>query len=297
MEKIEKCIICENKTLTKIFECKDELCSKDFFNIEKCNNCGMIYTNPRPYEKEIKYYYISDNYISHNHGKNDIISKIYELIRNKSIKRKHLIINKYFQQGNILDIGCGIGLFLNYFRKKRWNSFGVEPNEKAREIAKNNYNIPIFEKLEEIENKDNKYEVITMWHSLEHIYRIDETLKKIVSLLAKDGILVIAIPNNQAYDSVKYKEKWAAWDVPRHIYHFNNQTITALLEKYNMILIEKVPLLYDAYYISLQSEDKSKGIIKLFRAFIIGFLSNIYAKKYCNYSSVIYIFKKQKNKF
>ena len=268
MIEINKCIICNSDKLSLNLICKDYYYSQDFFNIFICDSCGFKFTNPIPDEKDIDSYYNSDEYLSHTknkkhqplHGSSaswrraSFFNYLYFQIRNYTIKKKYKIIKKYSNGNRILDIGCGTGELLSYLKRKDFIVTGLEPNIKARDFAINNHNLDIYSNDYITNFKDGSFDTITLWHVLEHIYNVNYFLSEVKRILSENGTLIIAVPNNNSYDSEYYKEFWVAYDVPRHIYHFNQVTINRLLAKFDFKLIRKIPMLFDSFYVSLLSE-------------------------------------------
>ncbi|MCB9186630.1 MAG: methyltransferase domain-containing protein [Flavobacteriales bacterium] len=131
---------------------------------------------------------------------------------------------------------------------------------------------------------------------MEHVHRLDETLIEFHRILKPNGNLIIAVPNHTSYDAKIYREDWAAYDVPRHLYHFNPLTIEPLLNDAGFELTRMKPMWFDSVYVSLLSEKNrgNSGLVAWLRAGLIGTLSNLSAvfdTKKC--SSVIYVFKKR----
>lgn len=290
MELIKKCPICTSIHLNDYMEAKDNLVSKNVFTIQKCSECGFVFTNPRPDKKSISNYYISEEYISHSAEKESLFSRLYGYIRDKNIAYKLKLISS-FKKGDLqlFDYGCGVGTFLINAQEKGWSVSGFEPSVQARELAIQS-SIDL-KSLDEILSHETKcFDVITLWHVLEHIHDLDETIEKLKSVLKDDGLLVVAVPIANAWDAQKYKNDWAALDVPRHLYHFTQSSIEKLFFKFGMKIASIHPLKFDAYYISLLSE--KTAVLKYFKALIYGFYSNYKAKKTSNYSSLIFFIQK-----
>ncbi len=287
---IEKCPVCSSKELSAYITTKDYFFTQEEFTLSKCDNCNFVFTNPIP--KELGKYYETTNYLSHNTSDNGAIGKLYNKLRNINIKRKYKLVSSYNAKGSILDIGCGTGELLKFFKENNWNVTGVEPNDTARAFTKSNYKIEINEedKLDQFEA--NSFNVITMWHVLEHVPDLNKRINQISNLLKKDGTIFIALPNLDSPDSKKYKKYWSALDVPRHLYHFTQNTFTELISKHNMKLIHAEPMKFDAYYVSMLSEKHLQNSMYLPSAFITGLISNLKARKKNNYSSMIYVVKK-----
>lgn len=292
---INECPICQGTSFEKYLDCKDFTVTGETFHLKKCTSCNFVFTNPIPDEASIGKYYQSENYISHSNTSKGIINKLYHLVRTITIKQKlKLVTTLNKRKGSLLDIGCGTGYFLKECKTAGWKIAGTEPDDQTRQAAITNTGIQIDSSIFSL---SGKYDIITMWHVLEHIHRLNENIDHIKNLLNKDGKLVIALPNCNSYDAKHYKEYWAAFDVPRHLYHFNENSINILMEKHGYKLIKTVGMKFDSFYISMISEGyiqterrKKTKITGLIKAFYVGLLSNIKASK--NYSSNIYIFEK-----
>jgi len=291
MEKIESCFICGSKEFLIFLDCKDHFLSQEKFKIIECENCGFKFISPRPDENEIGKYYQSEEYISHSGNKKGLVNLVYQIIKNYTIPKKFLLINKYSKGKTILDIGCATGEFLNFFKSRNWRTFGIEPNEKAREFANENFGLDVYEenKIKKFEN--NYFDVITMWHVLEHVHNLNERVGEIKRILKNDGILFVALPNPDSFDAKYYKEYWAGYDVPRHLYHFNKLNVKELFDKFDMKIIQKIPMKFDAFYISLLSEKYKTGRKNWFRGLYNGWISNLSGMKSNNHSSLIYLIK------
>jgi len=290
-KEISKCPICSNSNFTIYMRTKDYFFTQEEFTLSKCTNCNFVFTNPIPIN--LGKYYETPDYLSHNTGDNGIMGKLYSKLRKINIKRKFKLVNNYNPSGKILDIGCGTGELLQYFKQKNWSVSGIEPNTTARNFAKKNHKIEIWEE-EMLETfSANSFDVISMWHVLEHVPDLHKRLSQIEKLLKKDGTIFIALPNLDSPDSKKYKKYWSAIDVPRHLYHFTKNTFEELISKHNMSLIHAEPMKFDSYYVSMLSEKYKKNSLYLPTAFINGFTSNFKASKKNNYSSMIYVVKKK----
>ena len=291
-EKVEKCPSCNSKEFQNHIICDDHSVSKESFAIMKCNNCGFLLTSPRPDQNSIGAYYQSEDYISHTNQANNLINWVYKIARQFTLKQKFKLIKRNASNKSILDYGCGTGHLLNYIQQhKDWKTSGVEPDEMARTIAISEHDLNVVANLDDL--PESKFGVITLWHVLEHIHDLNETIQKLRKSLSKNGKLIIAVPNPDSLDQKIYQQYWAAYDVPRHLYHFNQLTIKELM-KYNQLTLEEtIPMKLDAYYVSMLSEKHKTGSINYFKSILNGWKSNSWAKKNNNnYSSLIYIFKK-----
>ena len=265
--------------------------SGESFAISKCTKCDFVFTNPRPKLEEIGKYYESDEYISHSNKTSGLIDLIYKLVRVWTTYQKVKLIKQYKNHGSLLDYGCGTGYFLNTVGKAGYLTTGIEPNKKAIAIAIQKYSLDIKTNLKSLET-DNKFDIITCWHVLEHVHDLNETIKNLKNLLNKKGFLFVAVPNFQSYDAQYYREYWAGYDVPRHLYHFSQDTMSEIGKKHQMKIVKKIPMKFDAYYVSLKSEKYKTGKNNFINGLKVGWKSNQEAKKNKEYSSIIYILSK-----
>ena len=289
---INQCVSCGNKHLTPYLQTKDYFLTQEEFELLKCSSCGLILTNPVPDEEEISKYYNSPDYLSHKSTARNLTSIVYNTLRNFNIRSKYLYVNSFNTGKSILDYGCGSGQLLNYFLKKGWKIQGVEPNAEAREFASDLNKIKIYDNSEIEFFQENSFDVITLWHVLEHIHNLNEVVKKLVSLLKQTGILIIAVPNINSPDAQKYLELWAGLDVPRHLYHFSPSSMETFLSQHDLQVAGMKPMKLDAYYVSLLSEKYRENKFPYFKALVEGFRSNQKAEKN-NYSSMIFVARKK----
>jgi 2-polyprenyl-3-methyl-5-hydroxy-6-metoxy-1,4-benzoquinol methylase len=293
METLSNCPICES-TKHKIFlSVKDNSVSKEDFNIIECDCCGFKYTNPRPEENKIGKYYQSEEYVSHNDSNKGFINGIYQLVKKYTLwKKLNLMVQISGKKtGKLLDYGCGTGDFIKILQDVKWEVSGLEPDEGARKLAQNKVGEARVNDLSKLNSLDNKYDVITCWHVVEHIHELNSTLEKLIAAMHPNGKLVIAVPNITSYDSLHYKEFWAALDVPRHLYHFRPSDIENLAKNHGLKLERTLPMVFDSFYVSMLSEKYKGGSVV--KAFWMGLISNIKAASKGNntYSSQIYILK------
>lgn len=286
--KIKKCPICKAGEIKAFLSATDHNVSGAEFKITKCTSCGFVFTNPIPTIDTIGEYYKSENYISHTGTKKGLINTIYHLVRKHQINKKEGLIASITKEKSLLDIGCGTGEFITHCENMGWKVSGTEPEEEARKL--NTKVNSVYENIYSKKIKDNSFSVVTMWHVLEHVYNLEEDIIKIKTLIKNKGFLIVAVPNHESYDGKHYKENWAAYDVPIHLYHFRQKDIENLFSKMGFTLKKVKPLIFDSYYISLLSEQKKGG--NPIKAIINGFLSNLKAKRHNNYSSLIYILQK-----
>lgn len=275
MNTIENCPICQSKKFTTHLNCVDDTVSRETFPISKCEKCGFLFTNNIPEKKEIGKYYQSEEYISHSNSSKGLFNKLYKLIRTITVKQKVNLLGK--ETGVLLEIGAGTGELLAACQEKGWMCFGVEPEEKARKQASKNHALELAETSEKIELAENSIDRIVLWHVLEHIPNLQESLRNFKYWLKNEGELIIGVPNYKSWDAKYYQENWAAYDVPRHLYHFDKNSMSTILKQHDLEITKIKPMWFDALYIAVLSEKIKCGRKKLLKGGVIGLLSNFRA--------------------
>lgn len=286
------CPVCKSESIEEKLIAKDHTVSQEEFHIWHCTICTARFTQDVPEQDSIGAYYASDNYISHSDTKKGIINSLYHLVRKRTLgSKRRLVMNEVgMMKGEILDIGCGTGAFLKSMKEAGWVINGLEPDAAARKKAVELYDIHPQESGKLFELKPNTYHAVTMWHVLEHVHELHAYIKQIGELLTPNGKLFIAVPNYTSTDADIYKEHWAAFDVPRHLYHFSPQSMEKLLSLHGLKLITIKPMWFDSFYVSMLSEKYKNGKGNIGKAFFNGLVSNLKAwgdVRKC--SSVIYI--------
>ncbi|PLW96612.1 MAG: methyltransferase [Marinilabiliales bacterium] len=293
MKTLNSCPLCNSESIENSFDLKDHFLTKETFSVFQCKDCGFRFTNPRPEAEHLGSYYKSENYIAHSNTRKGIIAGIYQVVRNFTIRRKVQMLAGKQRQGHILDIGCATGEFLNAFSKRGWKVSGIEPDSDAAEYASKNYGIDVYPESEIEKFKDDTFDIVTMWHVLEHVEDFHKRIKEIKRVLRPGGILTIAVPNPESADAVHYGHWWAAWDVPRHLSHFSQKNISQLCESvYGFRHVNTVPMLFDSFYVSMLSEKYKGTSLGFLHGVIEGLRSNIMASSSGEYSSLTYIFEK-----
>ncbi|UII77620.1 class I SAM-dependent methyltransferase [Flagellimonas sp. HMM57] len=268
---------------------KDFSVSGESFELRQDEEFDMLITHPQP--ENLAKYYDSEVYISHTDAKTSLVDRLYHWVKGYSLKKKIQIIdNQIDESKSLLDIGAGTGDFLKSAISKGFKVAGIEPNQKARTNAELK-GITLHQDLADVKN--HKFQVITMWHVLEHLPNLQEQIKQIAQLLESNGTLFVAVPNFKSFDAKYYGTHWAAYDVPRHLWHFSRQSIQMLFEKEKMEVVSIKPMLFDAFYVSLLSEKYKGNPFYLISAFFVGLWSNIRAFFSKEHSSLIYIIKKK----
>lgn len=268
---------------------KDFSVSGESFSLLLNEEYQILKTHPQPTFDKLGSYYEFEDYISHTDGKRTMFEKMYHFIKRKAIRDKVSLINSYQPlKGRILDIGAGTGDFLLEAKNQNWDILGIEPNDKAKGIAAGK-GIKFGDTIEKLES--NSFDVITMWHVLEHVPDVEHQVAELKRLLKPSGTIIIAVPNFKSYDANHYKEFWAAYDVPRHLWHFSKTAIEKLFDKQNMNLEDIKPMWFDSFYVSLLSEKYKSGKMNFISGFFIGLISNVSGFFKKEFSSHIYVLK------
>ncbi|MFY7965381.1 MAG: class I SAM-dependent methyltransferase [Chitinophagaceae bacterium] len=280
------CPCCDSKNFSKLLSAKDYTVSHEEFDVLVCSNCTIAFTQNVATQDAIGKYYQSQSYISHSDTKDGFISKVYHSVRNITLVSKLKLVQK-------VTVGAGTGAFTNTMMQAGWNVTALEPDDIARSNAKSKYGLDLKSPSELFNQTAESFDAITLWHVLEHIHTLKDYLKQFQAVLKRDGRLVIAVPNYTSYDASYYKQFWAGYDVPRHLYHFSPASMDVLAKQFGFTIEATKPMWFDSVYVSMLSEQYKTGKQNLVKAFFVGMMSNLKAlfnSKKC--SSVIYILKK-----
>jgi len=295
------CPVCDSLLVQPVLNTKDHSVSGKSFSIWECADCSLRFTQDVPDINSIGQYYKSENYISHTNTSEGFINRLYQIVRKRTLRQKRKLISKITgrDKGTLLDVGSGTGAFVNEMKQNGWEVTGLEPDEDARRVAKDTLHGELKSTDELYHLPENTFDVITLWHVLEHVHDLHGYLRQFKKLLKEDGRLVVAVPNYTSFDASFYKEFWAAYDVPRHLYHFSPGAMKILADKWEMTILQYKPMWFDGFYVSFLSSKYKKarpggqGKTNWLVASWTGFVSNLKAlfdKKKC--SSVIYIISK-----
>ena len=286
------CVCCGNSKCTPVLAAKDYTVSQQSFTINECSNCQFRFTENAPSIADIGKYYAAESYISHTNTNKGLINQLYHWVRLYTLgsKRRLIIRNSKLAQVDLLDVGAGTGFFVEEMTKAGWRVTGLEPDDQARERAKERAGIQL-ESPEKLWNlAPASFDVITLWHVLEHVHDLSGYLRQFHHLLRPNGLLIIAVPNYQSQDAAHYQAYWAAYDVPRHLYHFSPRSMNFLLNSYQFQSPRLQPMWFDAFYVSMLSEKYKTGKDHPLLGAFVGLLSNLKALFNRNKaSSLIYI--------
>jgi len=289
------CPVCGSAGISKVFSVKDNTVSNECFEIYHCRNCQARFTQDTPTESGIGQYYKSEDYISHTDTSKGLINRLYRFVRNYSLNQKRILVEKAtgLKKGDLLDVGSGTGHFAATMKNSGWNATGLEPDDGARDVALKQHSLKLLPTTELFNLPVNKFNAITLWHVLEHVHELKKYIDTFKKLLADNGKLFIAVPNYTSHDANVYQEYWAAYDVPRHLYHFTPYTMQVLMQEFGLKIIDIKPMWFDSYYVSLLSSKYKNGDTKWIGSVWTGLVSNFKAMndvKKC--SSVIYVISK-----
>lgn len=276
-------------TMKLFLKTKDFSVSGEPFELHWDEELDMLVTRPQP--ENLARYYESEDYISHTDAKKSLTDRLYQLVKGKNLKNKLQIVeNQLDKPVNLLDLGAGTGDFLILARDSGFSVVGVEPNDRARQLA-HKKGVELQTSLEDVSGQ--KFQAITLWHVLEHLPNLEEQIKTLVELLEKDGVLVIAVPNFKSFDAKYYKTHWAAYDVPRHLWHFSKTSISKIFARHRIEVVKIRPMWFDAFYVSMLSEKYKENKLYLISSFFVGLWSNLMAIFTKEHSSLIYILKRR----
>ena len=288
------CPVCNSTEIDPLLTVKDHSVSKEEFVVWQCRHCTLRFTQDVPDENSMGRYYQSPDYISHSNTGKGLLNQLYQRVRKFTLQQKaNLIIANTKEKGRIVDIGAGIGAFLSVMQQKGWETKGIEPDEGARKNALQLFGIKLEEPSTLYGLPQGHYDAITLWHVLEHVHSLHSYMERLRNLLSQQGKIFIAVPNYTSVDSEAYRNYWAAYDVPRHLYHFSPLSIKKLVEQHGLRLLAKKPMWFDAFYISLLSSKYHRGSTSWIGAGFNGLRSNLTAllnKDRC--SSLIYVIEK-----
>jgi 2-polyprenyl-3-methyl-5-hydroxy-6-metoxy-1,4-benzoquinol methylase len=286
------CPSCNSDVLEPVLNAVDHTVSHTTFAIWQCQGCGLRFTQDVPDAGSIGPYYQSEEYISHSNTTKGLVNRLYHLVRRQTLADKRNLIQSATRrkQGRLLDIGAGTGAFAGYMQECGWEVTGLEPEAAARERALAVHKVRLLEMDQLDKLPGESYDAITLWHVLEHVHALHPYLERLRALVSKGGRIFIAVPNYTSYDATVYGAAWAAYDVPRHLYHFSPDAMERLLTAHGLQLHYSQPMWYDSFYISMMSEKYRNGKGNVPAAVYRGLVSNIKAfvdKSKC--SSLIYV--------
>lgn len=294
----QTCPVCNSTAIHPLLTVPDHSVSGESFVIWVCQDCSLRFTQDAPDEHEIGRYYKSENYISHTNTSKGTINQLYQQVRKFTLRLKSKLIEEATQtkRGTLLDIGAGTGAFLHFMQQQGWTVTGIEPDADARRVAQETFGLHLQTPDQLQTLPPHQFDAITLWHVLEHVHQLHPYMDVLKSLLKPGGKLFIAVPNYQSLDAGIYRLAWAAYDVPRHLYHFSPQAMQVLTQRHGLTIIAQKPMWFDAFYISLLSSKYKNGKHNWMGAVVSGLRSNLnamFSKDKC--SSLIYVITAETN--
>lgn len=296
--KIKACPLCSGTHLKHVMTCTDFYASGELFELYSCEDCNFTFTQDFPTGANMDRYYESSDYISHSDTKKGVMNSLYHRVRKYMLGRKARLVMKesHRKQGKLLDVGTGTGYFPAVMAGKGWTVEAIEKNPQVRAFAKEKFDLDI--KGEDALNalEKNTFDVVTLWHVMEHLENLNEVWDRFYNLLVDKGILIVAVPNRASYDAEIYGRHWAAYDVPRHLWHFTPATMQQFASKHGFIMAERYPMPFDAFYVSMLTEKNMKRSYPFLRGMYTGLRAwfSALARKERS-SSMIYVFRKKRN--
>jgi 2-polyprenyl-3-methyl-5-hydroxy-6-metoxy-1,4-benzoquinol methylase len=291
----KSCPLCNSANIAGFLKVKDHLLTHEEFSIWKCANCGLLFTQDIPQAAEIGKYYKSQDYVSHSDTRKGLMNKTYHVARNIMLGKKFRMVNHMAKGKTLLDIGSGTGYFPAYMKAKGYKVTGVEVDQDAREFAKKEFGLTVYSPEDFLENSiEGKFDVISLWHVLEHLDNFDLYIERMLEHLLPGGCLVIALPNCSSLDARHYKEFWAGYDVPRHLWHLTPSTVKILADKHGMQITKMKRLIFDPFYNSMLSEKyKGNRVFMIFGTAIgkLAYIESLFNIK--KSSSIVYFLKRK----
>ena len=293
---IDTCPLCGEQQLEHALTCTDHYASGEKFEVVRCVHCGFLMTQNAPMEAEIGKYYETPEYISHSDTQKGLMNRVYHWVRKFMLSRKVALVKRASKLsiGTLLDYGTGTGYFANAMEQKKWTVKAIEKSPQARAFAKERFGLSVDDETKLSNYQQNTFDVVTLWHVIEHLEHLNETWETLHRILKDKGVLIVAVPNPDSYDAKKYGEWWAAYDVPRHLWHFSPSVMQQFGAKHAFVLEERYPMPFDAFYVSMLTEKYKKNSL----AFLKGLWTGIWAwfstlDKKERSSSIIYVFRKK----
>lgn len=289
---VHKCPLCDSNKWKEHIRVRDWRGSEEVFELHECQQCGLIVTSPRPADEDLGGYYPPSAYVSHTNKPKGIFDKVYFEVQKRNLADKHKKIGRFLSKGDLLDYGCGAGAFLEFMRERNWTVTGVELDSSAASIASERIGKKVFSPAS-FQATSNSFDLITLWHVLEHLPNLPERLREFHQWLKPEAYLFLALPNHRSSDARNYGKDWAAWDVPIHLWHFNRDSIGQLAERFGFEWVESFPMPFDAYYVSMISAKNRGETFWPLSGLWQGWKSNRLAKRNLEASSLIYVLKKR----
>ena len=293
---IDTCPLCGGQQLEHALTCTDHYASGETFEVVRCAHCGFLMTQNAPVEAKIGKYYETPDYISHSDTQKGMMNRVYHWVRQFMLSHKATLVKRAskMSKGTLLDYGTGTGYFAHTMKTKQWIVKAIEKSPQARAFAKEHFGLDVDAETALPLYKSQTFDVITLWHVLEHVEHLNEMWETLHKTLKDRGVLIMAVPNPDSYDAQKYGKWWAAYDVPRHLWHFRPSVMQQFGAKHGFILEERIPMPFDAFYVSMLTEKYKGSKFSFIKGMLTGTCAwfSALGKKERS-SSMIYVFRKK----
>ena len=293
---IHICPLCGGQQLEHALTCTDHYASGEQFEVIRCVHCGLLMTQGVPVEAEIGKYYETPDYISHSDTQQGLMNRVYHWVRQYMLSRKAALVKRTsgLSEGSLLDYGTGTGYFANAMLCQGWKVKAIEKSPQARAFAKKQFGLNVEAEHSLKDYPSMSLDVVTLWHVMEHLEHLNEMWETLHRILKDKGVLIVAVPNPESYDARKYKEWWAAYDVPRHLWHFSPSVMQRFGDKHGFVLEKEHPMPFDAFYVSMLTEKYKSNELSFVKGLWTGTLAwfSALGNKERS-SSLIYVFRKK----
>jgi SAM-dependent methyltransferase len=293
-QEVPDCIVCGSGQRHPHLRAPNRFNVGEVFPLVQCSQCGFVYLSPRPSQESIGSHYEDEGYHPHQAEAAGVVDRIYRISRDWNLRYKRWMVESHHRKGALLDFGCGTGEFLAEMRANGWQVTGVEPAAQARAVAEG---LGVRASAD-LEGCDGPYDVITLWHVLEHVHEAAGQFRRLCELLTPGGILVMALPNIGSVDSRAYGANWVALDAPRHLFHFRPQDVRRFAVARGLTPAGGGVLPLDTPYNVLLSEQLAGQVVRgtrlfgLFRAIRVALAASIRgAIDRSRSSSPVYVFR------
>ena len=291
------CPLCGASGQMPYADCIDFTVSKESFILLRCPQCGVVFTSNPPKESETIRYDTLDLKLKLGDSPRGLTDKLYYYVRHRMLRKKASIVESqsYRTGGTLLNYGAKTGYFSHYMERRGWKVTSIEKYHEERQFSLETFHHRMYDVSEMDRLTPETFDVITLWHVFEHCYNPNGLLNRFYRLLRPGGILLIACPNICSTDAMHYGANWAAYNVPRHLWHFNPTSLSNLLNKHGFTLMHRQKLSYDCFYISVLSEKNKNSKMPFLRGMWFGmrcwFISLARLDKS---SSLVYVFRKRR---
>ncbi len=295
-QEFKPCPLCGASGQIPYAGCTDYTVSKEHYTLMRCPSCGMVYTLDPPSQDKMAQYDKLGLKLKLGDSPSGLIGKLYYRVRSYMLGRKAHIVESqsYRTAGTLLNYGAKTGFFSHRMERRGWKVISVEKYHEERQFSLEMFHHRMIDLNEMDKLRPGTFDVITLWHVFEHNPHPDKLLDRFYDLLRPGGILVMACPNICSTDAMHYGPYWAAYDVPRHLWHFSPTSLCNLVHKHGFTLMHHESMPFDSFYISILSEKQMRHKLAFIRGFLYGLHSWLVSlSKRGKSSSLVYVFRKR----